>query len=314
MFFVQVIWKRLFSKGSAQDKGTLLQLKNVLHRTSVPNDPEANMQAAEDFLDVTLDAYVVAAAESLLVEADNNMSLQEIAERIVHTYVKVSPGGAESSPDFVHTYSCEVLTLGLLWRCYYDAIKEGDGRRIMMLWKYLMLVFKQSGRRNYAKEAAIMLINFNFIFSERKAAQVMTSRFVNTAGRTGHNLPCDLHLEHLNRRLKGVMNHLQSNVQPSAINRAAKSIGVVHNVCSKFESQTSVRKAVNEQHGRHNKPSIMKDFNVVNTVLKENEVFKVTTGRKHSQISIKKCLLESIDSDKIEDWIIDKVIPHFMTL
>lgn len=62
--------------------------------------------------------------------------------------------------DLVYSYSNELMTLGLLWMNYYDGIKEGDGLRIMRIWKYLMLIFRQTKHRNYAKEAALLLISY----------------------------------------------------------------------------------------------------------------------------------------------------------
>ncbi len=50
------------------------------------------------------------------------------------------------------------MTLGLLLFEFKDAIKEGDGDRCLCLWKYFLLVFKASGRKNYAKEAFHLLI------------------------------------------------------------------------------------------------------------------------------------------------------------
>lgn len=39
-FVIQVIWSKLYSAKSVSDKGTLFQLRNVINRTSVPNDPK----------------------------------------------------------------------------------------------------------------------------------------------------------------------------------------------------------------------------------------------------------------------------------
>ena len=66
----------------------------------------------------------------------------------------------------------------------------------------------------------MLLIQYHFLFSERKAAEVRNSRFVNTHGRKGHNRPCDLHMEHLNRRLKdreGIESWLMENVVASVL-------------------------------------------------------------------------------------------------
>lgn len=91
---------------------------------------------------------------------------------------------------------------------FYDSKREGDGDRMMMLWKFLLLIFRQSSRKNYAKEAVILLIMFIFMISERVATQIMTAHFVNTKGREGCNLPNGLHLDHLNHRLKSIIRHL----------------------------------------------------------------------------------------------------------
>lgn len=48
-------------------------------------------------------------------------------------------------------------------------------------------------------------------------------------------MPCDLFMEHLNRRLKTMLQHKRSNIQPNSIVRAAKSIGTVNRVCQTFE-------------------------------------------------------------------------------
>ena len=81
--------------------------------------------------------------------------------------------------------SSEVMSLGMIWHNYYDAIKEGDGGRVLRIWKYLMLIFRDTGHRNYAKEAALLLINYHFASTERVALQIMTSHFLNTNGRVG---------------------------------------------------------------------------------------------------------------------------------
>ena len=43
-------------------KGTMYQLKNLIGRSAVPNDPEKNMNAAEDFMLLLVHAFVAAAS------------------------------------------------------------------------------------------------------------------------------------------------------------------------------------------------------------------------------------------------------------
>lgn len=95
---------------------------------------------------------------------------------------------------WVHIYAFKVLSLGLLWHGFHDAIREGDGDRILQYWKFLLVLFKLTNHYNYAKEAVNLLLQYNYVFSEREKAQLLYSRCVNTRGRPGVNIPCDLHM------------------------------------------------------------------------------------------------------------------------
>ena len=88
-------------------------------------------------------------------------SVSDLARRILNNYVYLPHPGAEeeesmeTTHDGVHFYSVELLTLSLIWHSFHDAIIEGDGERIVD-WK-LLLIFKASNHRNYAKEAVLFL-------------------------------------------------------------------------------------------------------------------------------------------------------------
>jgi len=45
----------------------------------------------------------------------------------------------------------------LIWYGFHDSIKMGDGNRIMMYWKFMTAIFKQTGHNNYTKEGFLML-------------------------------------------------------------------------------------------------------------------------------------------------------------
>ena len=82
------MWTRLYSSSSASDKGTLFQLKNVINRTAVPLNPQKNVQATEDFLEVVSVAHIVVAAET---EYSDGMSIEDLCDRIVQKYVFIEP-------------------------------------------------------------------------------------------------------------------------------------------------------------------------------------------------------------------------------
>ncbi len=289
------MWIRFFNRGSLTDKGTLYQLKNIINRTSVPNDPADNMKAAEDFMLLVLHAHIIAACKELLGKNDIQ-SVSQLAEKVIECYVRLE--GNSDEDDQVLVYASDLLTLGLLWWGYHDAVREGDGTRIQNYWVFLLPVFIMSGRKNYSIEALNIQLQQKYL-SERQAAQLVWSRCINTQGRQGCNIPCDLHIEHFNRRLKGAIRNLGSNVQPASIVRAAKSIGVVHHVCGEFENQTSNSTV----SSKHSDPGFGEDYKYISSVLEEAKVFSCSPGRRHPAFKMSKGLLQSFDKKKYLKWV-----------
>ena len=110
-----MIWKRLFSKKSSAEKGTLYQLRNVLNRSGVPIDPGDNMKGAEDFLCV-LYGHIIAAVNNILSQSDVP-SVTKLAEKIVENFVRITTpaitcdsSDKRSDQDQVHTYHRTVDT------------------------------------------------------------------------------------------------------------------------------------------------------------------------------------------------------------
>ena len=58
------MWTCLYQKGTSTEKGTLLQLKQLINRTNVPREPQNDVNASEDFLEVVFIAHTIAAALS----------------------------------------------------------------------------------------------------------------------------------------------------------------------------------------------------------------------------------------------------------
>ena len=299
----KAIWGRLYKAKSAMEKGTLYQLKNVIGRSSVPQDPENDMNAAEDFLLLIVHAHVFAAAR-LLVQKDPTLtdSITSLAELVISSFVQLPAmysTAATDNADGVQAYAMEVLTLGLLWYGFYDAIKEGDGDRVLRYWRFLLIIFKGTNHRNYAKEAVNLLYHYHYLLSNRQKKQFLWSRFINTKGGTGNNIPCDLHMEHLNRRLKSVLHGMGSNISPGRIQRAGQSIQVVQRVCDSFEKQTARRVHTDN----HPYPAFGKDFEAVLKVLLDEHSFEKIEKRKYQTFKLTKSLLQTYKWSQLENRV-----------
>ena len=134
-------------------------------------------------------------------------------------------------------YAKQVVSLGLLYMEYSDGIREGDGDRIIRCWRYMLLIFRATNKRKYSIQAATLLLQYHFVFTERMKEQLVWSRTINTHGRLGKNIPMDLHNEHLNRIVKDGMKALSSNVnEAQAIERIGKSLRLLVDFLNNFDT------------------------------------------------------------------------------
>ena len=97
----------------------------------------------------------------------------------------------------------------------------------MSVWKYFFLLFKSTGRKNYALEAFTLLAQYHFILPPALAEQLKWCRFINNHGIPGRNISMDLHMEHLNRSCKTAIEGLGANKSQKAIIRVGKTVGIV---------------------------------------------------------------------------------------
>ena len=150
---------------------------------------------------------------------------------------------------------------------------------MLRVWKFLLFIFKASNKVNYSIEA-FMLAQYYVLLPPRLSQQLIWSRFVNTHGQPGKNIPCDLHLEHLNRSLKTAICGLGANVVPRAIERAGRCIGEMVTVCHHFNSSCGIHPVSSS----HSTASLEKDLkSVVCELIQTSKVFK---GVKHHFVDV----------------------------
>lgn len=119
-----------------------------------------------------------------------------------------------------------------------------------------------------------MLSQYHLILPPRLAEQVKWSCFVNTHSGAGHNISCDLHMEHLNKIAKVAVEGLCENKTERTISRVGKAIGTLTDTLDNFDT-------VNNVSGAHSSKSNDKDLHKVISELVKCQVFSITPGRKH---------------------------------
>ena len=106
-------------------------------------------------------AHIVAAAETIRAATDSSrISSAELSQVMVKKFVQIgvplpSSANAPKVKDTMFLYATEVLTMGLIWENFCDAIEEGNGDQLVQVWKFLLLIFKAAKMKNYNIEAYI---------------------------------------------------------------------------------------------------------------------------------------------------------------
>lgn len=240
--------------------------------------------------------------------------LQSVANEIVLAYVDFEPRfdkqteadcdeevqANEDGGDKVQSYASGLLSMGLIYMEFSDAIREGDGLRILCSWRYLMLIFKVSLRKNYSIEALNLLGQYHFFLTYRQAEQLIWSRCINTHGKPGKNIPSDLFMEHLNRICKMAVAHLGANKTPESLQHAAKCLGVLAKLLAKFDKDMGI----SEPFGSHYVASTTKDKKIILEQLLDEDVFAHVDNRKHRCFeNIRRNIMSGINKKKLDKWM-----------
>lgn len=316
---------------SAGDRGTLYQLRNLIHRSNVPSVPKKDFNACEDFIDTVISSHIVAAAmatfqlestsdtprDSVLKDADQvwmkgkeerKAILEEMCMQVFDKFISLSFG--TTSSNYVHTagdgvssYCIQLLRIGCLYMEFADAIREGDGKRVIRCWRYFIPVFRAAQCTNYACESFNLLYQHLYALSPRVSNQLMWSRFINVHGRPGRNIPLDLHMEHLNRLAKDAIKNLGSNKTVGAVARVGQCIGTLLHVLDQFDREIML----DSGSSKYKKPRATKDIAIAVEELLSSQAFSIQEGRRHQHYPKGKDLLQSIPREELLDWMIQRL-------
>eukprot|EP00731_Ephydatia_muelleri_P025442 Em0017g525a len=142
----------------------LFQLRNLINRRNVVSDVSKDTAACEEFMELITVAHILSAAvhitgvpdleglsKKILSSENHFAAVSSIAKTLCSDVVTLSFAAKPStgSADCVMEYAKETLSLGLLLLEFNDAIREGDGCRVLRCWKFLFLFFRAAGHKNY---------------------------------------------------------------------------------------------------------------------------------------------------------------------
>ena len=216
--------------------------------------------------------------------------------------------GSSKNGDDRYNYACSRLTMGLLLRNFDDAIKEGDGERIMRCWKFSMLIFTAFNHTKYALASFMLQASIEATLTPRQAHSLVWNRTVNCKGGTGRNISLDLRLEHLNNLLKGLLKNLGANVvsENSAL-RCSRSIGFFEKLLEEIDNDLNV----NRPSGHHKVTKSESDFRAIVAELHvRGSVFKYNPSPERQYVAFngiqQNILIGKLNYKKLNDWLSQK--------
>ena len=124
---------------------------------------------------------------------------------------------SQSESDRIFSHHKARLQLGLLFTDIVDAIKEGDGFRLVNCYKFVLLF----AHTKYAYALLLIFVLIRAVLSEEESLCLVVNRFINSMGKKGGNIPLDLFMEHLNLLFKRLGKEMRGNMTNSSLQRAA---------------------------------------------------------------------------------------------
>ena len=247
----------------------------------------------------------------MLSDDDRKSALYSFCQKVIDENVNFSMiDDISCSGDGVANYAIEVMSLGIFYLNYKDAVREGDGDRVLICWKYLLPLFKVSDRRNYSLEVLRMLYSYYFTMSPRQKHQLLWSRFVNVHGKVGRNIANDLHMEHLNRVCKNAVRGIGAKKSEESLKRIGRVVGPLAEVMSNFDQ--NVLKTGKDGIGHHKRAAADKDRDmIVNELLNRADVFTETENRFHrhfKNMTNKGSIFMNVNRKTLEKWIKENVV------
>ena len=236
---------------------------------------------------------------------NNVVVLSKITDTLIESFVSLSYNSSvtqatDVGSDHVLLYAKQVLSLGCLYMEFRDAIREGDGDRVLHCYRYLLPIFQNSGRKIYSIETFNLLFHHDFILTEHQAEELIWSRFINTHGCPGRKTNKDLHCEHLNRLCKTAVEGLGSNKVDESISRVAKALGILAPVLENYDHDN----CIDNHQTIHREPSSKKDLTMLITELQKVSLFSEIPNRFYSTFkNLKNNIIHAKPMSETLEWI-----------
>ena len=214
-----------------------------------------------------------------------------------------SQSSEELPSDDRFNYACVRLGFGLLLRNFDDAVKEGDGERIIRCWKMSLLIWRAYGHTKYAYAAFHLIAATQATLTPHQAHCLIWNRTVNNKGGPGRNISMDIRVEHLNNFTKCMLKGLGPNLTENAARRCSKSVGKIEALLQTIDDDLNVCRP----SGHHKVRKSETDFKtLVDELHRRAKMFHFNPSPQRQYIHFphfKRDILSNIDHRLLNNWL-----------
>ena len=208
-------------------------------------------------------------------------------------------------PDFKFNYHQNKLVFGLLLLDFNDSVREGDGDRLLDIYKLALLLYHSEGHTKYAYVVLLHLVRIVAILPESDAHRLKWNRFFNKYGGTGKNISLDLKKEQQNKVLKTYWRALGANINENNGARVAHALEPLEAIVESVNDDCDCTGKI----GRRSNPNKETCVGQIIEDLTKEKVFRFTPGRE-SYLSFphfKSQLLRNIDFRELHKWMTEHI-------
>lgn len=228
-------------------------------------------------------------------------------EQTSHSLFVESETGKDQSKvkkpeDSIFDYGCLHLSLGLLIRDAEDAVKEGDGDRLIRVWKFLTFLFRLNGANKYALAGLRVQASILGLLTPKDAHRFKWNRFAGLQEGPGTRISRDLRLEQHNKIAKGDIRAMGTqNINDKSVEEISKSEGAMEKIIlgTRYDLNTDKPK------GHHSNKNGNKIFsNILEQVHRKSKTFQFTVGREYKAFpKFQRNVFRALDKKKTHRWI-----------
>ena len=202
--------------------------------------------------------------------------------------------------DYLLNHTKLSLALGLLRLNQMDAIRYGDGDRIMNINQVLYLFYKELGFPKYAYGMLETIAQSKVLLSERMTHCLVWNRTVNHRGDRDLNHPNDLDLEHCNKAFKEDAHSYRGVFTEKTISRVSHSALCLSDIAKQIDTTTHAFC----QSGKHTEVDTSDDIFLLVRQFKATNIFDRVPGRNHQAYPMFDCNpLSGMNMERFQEWI-----------